>query len=70
MKGEDILKFLNALAAYHSIIKSHITDIEFMNGMKELSKIYVRLAWANFEDIILGIVEQEKKNNIFVDEDN
>jgi hypothetical protein len=34
MKGEDILKFLNALAAYHSIIKGHITDIEFMNGMK------------------------------------
>jgi len=27
MKGEDILKFLNALAAYHSIIKTHITDI-------------------------------------------
>lgn len=41
-----------------------------MNGMKELSKIYVRLAWNNFEDIILGIVDQEKKKNIFIDEDN
>ena len=58
MKGEDILKYLNALAAYHSVIKQHITDIEFMNGMKELSKIYVREAWKNFEAIILGIVDQ------------
>lgn len=28
-----------------------------MDGLKELSKIYVRQAWANFENIILGIVQ-------------
>lgn len=36
--------------------------------MKELSKIYVRESWKNFESIIFGIVEQEKKSNILEDE--
>lgn len=64
------MKYLNALAAYHSVIKDYLTDLEFMTGMKELSKIYVRESWKNFEDIILGIVEQEKKINLYQDEDN
>ncbi len=64
MKGEDILKFLNSLAAYYSIIEDYITDTDYMLGMKELSKIYVRESWKNFESIILGIVEQEKRENV------
>lgn len=36
--------------------------------MKELSKIYIRTSWKNFESIILKIAEQEKFMNLLEDD--
>lgn len=48
IKGVDILHILECLSLYYETIKEFITSIEFVEGMKELSKIYVRTAWKNF----------------------
>lgn len=42
IKGIDILNILKKLSEYHDLMKSYIKSPEFYEGMKELSKIYVR----------------------------
>lgn len=68
IKAIHVLKILRCLSEYYEVVEPFIKSTEFHEGMVELSKIYVRTSWKNFESIIHNIVEQEKSDNFFQDD--
>lgn len=63
IKTFQILSILQSLSEFSLITKDYVRSEELIEGMKQLSKIYVRDAWKNFENIIINIVELEKKSS-------
>jgi hypothetical protein len=56
-KGIDILGLFKKFSEYYEMIKGNLKSAEFLEGLKELSKIYVRFSWNNFEAMVLKVVE-------------
>jgi hypothetical protein len=67
VKGIDVLNILKALSTYESLVNRYVVkDKEIYEAEKQLSKIYVRTLYGNFEKIIINVVEKEKSNNYTV----
>ena len=57
VKGIDILNMLKAISTYESLVNRYVVkDKEIYEAEKQLSKIYVRTLYRNFEKIIINIV--------------
>ena len=68
-KGGEVLAILKATSYYEGLIHKYIQDKEMLDALKELSKCYMRACYKNFENLIRGIVELEKKETVWVVED-
>lgn len=48
MRGGDVLSILKKISTYEQLISEFVNDLELLEAMKELSKIYVRESYKNF----------------------
>ena len=57
IKGIDVLNILKAVSSYASLVNKYVVkDKEIYEAEKQLSKIYVRTLYKNFQKIIINIV--------------
>jgi hypothetical protein len=58
-KGVDISNILKSISTYHNLVNKYVVkDIEIYHAEKQLSKIYMRFSYKNFEKIIINIVDK------------